>query len=75
MKRLVATLILVSATIAPAFADDEYKLVKDTVGNCSAVVSSERYPGMTIVSDKTYGTWQEGQTALDNTKECEGIVK
>ncbi len=75
MKRLIATVVLVSATIAPAFAADEYKLVKDTVGNCSAVVSSENYPGMTVVSDKTYGSWEEGQSALDNTKECTGIVK
>jgi hypothetical protein len=75
MKRLIASVILISAMAAPAFAADEYTLVKDTVGNCSAVVSSEHYPGMTIVGDKTYGSWQEGQSALDNTKECNGIVK
>jgi hypothetical protein len=75
MKRLIASVILIGAMTAPAFAADEYKLVKDTVGNCSAVVSSEQYPGMTIVGDKTYGSWQEGQAALESTKECEGIVK
>ncbi len=50
MKKLLMASIFVAAVATPALADDQYALVKDTVRNCSAVVSSSGdYPGMTVV--------------------------
>ena len=75
MKKLAA-IVLFSATLAaPALADETYSLVKDTVGNCSAAVTARHYPGMTIVSDKTYSSIQDADKALDDVKDCSGLVR
>src|ERR1700691_800767 len=49
-KKLILASAFVVVACAPALADDTYSLVKDTVGNFSAAVTSAHYPGMTIVS-------------------------
>jgi hypothetical protein len=76
MKKLVTAVLLTGAAISPAFAADQYTAVKDTVGNCSAVVaSSEGYPGMTIVSDKNYSSLEEANKSLDSAQGCSGFVR
>jgi hypothetical protein len=74
MKSLIIGLLLSSAVVAPALAD-QYTIVKDTVGNCSAVVSTSTYPGMTVVSDKAFGSWEDAMKSIDSVKECNGIVR
>ncbi|MEI9915401.1 MAG: hypothetical protein WDN29_05845 [Methylovirgula sp.] len=68
MKKLILASVLVVVACAPALADDTYSLVKDTVGNCSAAVTSRHYPGMTIVGDKTYSSIEDANKALDDVK-------
>jgi len=75
MKSLIIGLLISGAIVAPALAADQYTIVKDTVGNCSAVVSTSSYPGMTVVSDQAYGSWQDAMKAIDGVKECNGIVR
>jgi hypothetical protein len=75
MKRLIIGLLLSGVVVAPALAADQYTIVKDTVGNCSAVVSTSTYPGMTVVSDKAFGSWEDAMKAIDGVKECNGIVR
>jgi hypothetical protein len=75
MKKLILALVFSAAAVAPALADDTYSLVKDTVGNCSAAVTSTEYPGMTIVGDKTYSSMQDANKALDDVKDCDGLVR
>jgi hypothetical protein len=75
MKKLILAGAFMAAACAPAFADDTYSLVKDTVGNCSAAVTSRHYPGMTIVGDKTYPSITDANKALDDVKGCSGLVR
>jgi len=74
-KKLILASAFVVVACAPALADDTYSLVKDTVGNCSAAVTSAHYPGMTIVGDKTYSSIQDANKALDDVKGCAGLVR
>ncbi|MEJ0050314.1 MAG: hypothetical protein WDN02_03710 [Methylovirgula sp.] len=75
MKKLILACGFVVVACAPALADDTYSLVKDTVGNCSAAVTSTHYPGMKIVGDKTYSSIQDANKALDDLKDCAGLVR
>ena len=76
MKKLVLAALLVTVIAAPALADEQYTLVKDTVGNCSAVVSSARgYPGMTVMSSDSFASMQTANSALDGLKDCSGLVR
>ena len=76
MKRLIMTALLVGAATTPALAADQYTVVKDTVGNCSAVVASPRgYPGMQVLSDKNYSSLEEANKSLDSVKDCNGLVR
>jgi hypothetical protein len=76
MKKLVAAVLLTGMAISPAFASDQYTAVKDTVGNCSAVVASPGgYPGMTVVSDKSYSSLEEANKSLDSLQGCSGFVR
>ncbi len=75
MKKLILAGVFVVVACAPALADETYSLVKDTVGNCSAAVSSRHYPGMTIVSDKQYSSITDANKALDDVKDCAGLVR
>ncbi len=75
MKKLILTGAFVLVACAPAFADDTYTLVKDTVGNCSAAVSAKHYPGMTVVGDKQYSSITDANKALDDVKNCSGLVR
>ncbi len=53
-----------------------FSLVKDTAGNCAAVVTSKSpYPGMKVVSEKTYTSWDEASKALDSIKVCTSFVR
>jgi hypothetical protein len=74
-RKLILASAFVVVACAPAFADDTYSLVKDTVGNCSAAVTSAHFPGMTIVSDKTYSSMEDANKALDDVKGCAGLVR
>jgi hypothetical protein len=76
MKGLILVVLLMGAAISPALAADEYTAVKDTVGNCSAVVATPgQYPGMTVMSDKNYSSLDEANKALDGLKGCNGFVR
>jgi hypothetical protein len=76
MKKLITAVLLMGTAISPAFAADQYTAVKDTVGNCSAVVaSSEGYPGMTVISDKNYSSLDEANKSLDSVQGCSGLVR
>ncbi len=76
MKKLLIAGIFVAAVATPALADDQYTIVKDTVGNCSAVVASEAgYAGMTVVSTQTYPSIQDANKALDSVSGCDGLVR
>ena len=75
MKKQILALVFTTAVAATALADDTYSLVKDTVGNCSAAVTSTEDPGMTIVGDKTYSSLQDANKALDDVKDCAGLVR
>ncbi len=76
MKKLLMASIFVAAVATPALADDQYTLVKDTVGNCSAVVSSDAgYPGMTVVGTQGYPSIQAANSALDSVSGCDGLVR
>ena len=76
MKKLIMAALLIGAAISPAFAADQYTAVKDTVGNCSAVVaSSGGYPGMTVMSDKSYASLEEANKSLDSLQGCSGFVR
>jgi len=75
MRRLIMAVLLGGIAATPALAA-KYSLVKDTVGNCSAVVSSPRgYPGMTLASKKKYPSIEEANKALDGVKGCAGLVR
>ncbi len=75
MKSLIAGLLLAGVMVAPALAADQYTIVKDTVGNCSAVVSTSAYPGMTVVSDKAYDSWTDAMKSIDDEKACGAVVR
>jgi len=76
MKKLLMATVLVAAIATPALADDQYTLVKDTVGNCSAVVSSAAgYPGMTVVGTQAYPSIEDANKALDTVSDCSGLVR
>jgi hypothetical protein len=75
MKKLIAAAVLASVIASPAFAES-FSLIKDTVGNCAAVVTSRTpYPGMKVVSEKTYSSWDEASKALDSVKVCKTFVR
>ncbi len=75
MKRLILAVLFAAVAATPVLAA-KYSLVKDTVGNCSAVVSSPRgYPGMTLASKKKYPSIDEADKALDGVKGCVGLVR
>jgi hypothetical protein len=75
MKKLVMAAVFASVVATPAFAES-FSLIKDTVGNCAAVVTSPNgYPGMKVVSDKTYSSWDEASKALDSVKACTTFVR
>ncbi len=74
MKKLLA-LVVFAVVATPALAE-KFSLVKDTVGNCAAVVSSPNgYPGMKVVSDKTFPSWDDANKALDSVKVCKTFVR
>jgi hypothetical protein len=76
MKKFVLAALFATVIAAPAFADDQYTLVKDTVGNCSSVVASPAgYPGMTVMSSNGYSDIQSANSALDGLKDCSGLVR
>jgi hypothetical protein len=75
MKKLVLAALFATVFVAPAFADDQYTLVKDTVGNCSAVVAGGNYPGMTVISSDAYPSMDAANKALGDAKDCSGLVR
>ncbi len=76
MKKLLMAAVFAAVVATPALADDQYTLVKDTVGNCSAVVSAAAgYPGMSIVSSDSFASLQAANSALDGVKDCSGLVR
>ncbi|MEI9917133.1 MAG: hypothetical protein WDN29_16520 [Methylovirgula sp.] len=75
MKKLIAAALFASIIVSPAFAES-FSLIKDTVGNCAAVVTSPNgYPGMKVVSDKTFSSWDDASKALDDVKVCKDFVR
>jgi hypothetical protein len=75
MKKVIAAALFASVIVSPAFAES-FSLIKDTVGNCAAVVTSHNgYPGMKVVSDKTFSSWDEASKALDSVKVCKTFVR
>ncbi|MGP8233645.1 MAG: hypothetical protein ACLQL2_13460 [Methylovirgula sp.] len=75
VKRLTMAVLFAAIAATPALAA-KYILVKDTVGNCSAVASSPRgYAGMTVVSKKKYPSIEAANKALDGVKGCSGLVR
>jgi len=76
MKRLLIAMLLTGAAAWPALAADQYTVVKDTVGNCSAVVTdSNGYPGMKVMSEKNYPSLEDANKSLDGLKDCNGLVR
>ncbi|WP_297300181.1 hypothetical protein [uncultured Methylovirgula sp.] len=76
MKMLVTVAFLAAVVATPSLAASKYSLVKDTVGNCSAAVSSPRgYPGMKVMSMKKYPSMEAANKALDGLKGCAGLVR
>jgi hypothetical protein len=76
MKKLILAALITGATMAHASAADQYTAVKDTVGNCSAVVAgSPHYPGMQIMGDKSYASLEEANKSLDSLQGCSGFVR
>ena len=76
MKKLLLGALFATVVAAPAWADQQYTLVKDTVGNCSAVAASDGgYPGMTVVGSSNYSSMQDADSALDGVKDCSGLVR
>ena len=76
MKMLVTVAFLAAVVATPSLAASKYSLVKDTVGNCSAAVSSPRgYPGMKFMSMKKYPSMEAANKALDGLKGCAGLVR
>jgi hypothetical protein len=75
MKKLLAAALFAAVIATPALAES-FSLVRDTVGNCAAVVTSKSpYPGMKVVSHKTYTSWDEASKALDSIKVCTNFVR
>jgi hypothetical protein len=75
MKKLMIAVLFATVVATPALAE-KFSLVKDTVGNCAAVVSSPRgYPGMKVVSKVKYSSWDEANKALDSVKVCKTFVR
>jgi hypothetical protein len=81
MRTLVlAGLFTVIMAVPALAAGEEYYLIKDTVGNCAAVISSggaPDFPGMTVVSKKSYPSLDAANSALGSlpSSDCSGIVK
>jgi hypothetical protein len=76
MKKLIVASLFVAALSSPAFAIT-FSLVKDLdTGNCAAVVTSKNgYPGMKVVSHKTYPSQEKADKALDSVKACKTFVR
>jgi len=76
MKKLFAAFAFTALLASPALANT-FSLIKDLdTGNCAAVVTSkDGYPGMKIVSHKTYPTQEAADKALDKTKACKSFVR
>jgi hypothetical protein len=76
MKKLIVVSLLAAVVSSPAFAIT-FSLVKDLdTGNCAAVVTSKNgYPGMKVVSHKTYASQDQADKALDRTKTCKTFVR
>ncbi|HLH11061.1 MAG TPA: hypothetical protein VKV77_04160 [Methylovirgula sp.] len=72
---LVAVFAGFSATSALAAAESYY-LVKDSVGNCSAVFSSggRHYPGMKVIS-QAYSSQAAAREAAGSKGECKESAK
>jgi hypothetical protein len=77
MKKLLFAGLFAVVVATPALAaDEEYYLVKDTVGNCSAVISTESgAPGLMIISKKGYPSYDAATKELGGQKDCAGIVQ
>ncbi len=76
MKKLVISALFAAFAITPAFAAETFSLVKDTVGNCAAVVTAPNgWAGMKAVSSKTYASWDDADKALDGIKACTTFVR
>jgi hypothetical protein len=76
MKKLVISALFAAVAVSPAFAAETFSLVKDTVGNCAAVVTAPNgWAGMKAVSSKTYGSWADADKALDGIKACTTFVR
>jgi hypothetical protein len=75
MKKLLTAAVFAAVIATPALAES-FSLVRDTVGNCAAVVTSKSpYPGMKVVSHKTYTSWDAASKALDSIKVCTSFVR
>ncbi len=75
MKKLLTAALFAVVMATPALAES-FSLVQDTVGNCAAVVTSKSpYPGMKVVSDKTFTSWDDASKALDGVKVCSTFVR
>ncbi len=79
MKKLILATVIFSAAAATTAmaAGESYYLIKDTVGNCAAVIDTNGadFPGMTVMSKKTYSSLDEANKALPDLKGCKGIVQ
>ena len=74
MKKLLLATVFAAVIASPAFAE-QYTLVKDTVGNCSAVVHGSHYAGMEVMSSEAYSSMEAANKALDGLKDCSGLVR
>lgn len=76
MKKLVISVLFAAVTVTPAFVAETFSLVKDTVGNCAAVVTAPNgWSGLKAVSDKTYSSWSDADKALNDVKACTTFVR
>ena len=76
MKKLIISALFAAVAVTPAFAAETFSLVKDTVGNCAAVVTAPNgWAGLKAVSSKTYPSWTDADQALNSIKACTTFVR
>lgn len=77
MKKILLASVLTAAFATAAYAagDVHFYLVKDSVGNCSAI-ASDGAPGAKPIDDKPYDSMDAANKALDGLPKgtCENLI-
>lgn len=78
MKKVVLAALFAAIVGTPTLAAGEtYVIVKDVVGNCSAVFASgvDHFPGMKILGKTEYSSQAAAREAAKGLKVCEASAR